>query len=1667
MISESNKWYNFVIPIPYLQRMRKSAKWIGWIILGVLVLAILFILLLHTPYAKNLIRGKLEAYLTTKTGGKFHIATINYRLPKWIQMDGISVENQSGDTILVGQKLRIDINLLKVLRGKYEVNKLELEEVYLNAVKKPGDTTFNYQFLIDAFTTKTTDQKKESTPLSLSLNEIHIRHSGFRYMDPQTGTSLNAKLGKLDMLIDSIDVYKMHFGIRNADMSDVLFDMLAYPPVNATVGGLKPALPVVNVGKAHIERTHFIYKDENTGISTDDKIENLYVTDARLRASGSVQVAKADLMNSDVIVNRKAFDNAKVRIDTATGVLVSDSLGVFHFDDINVTDTRFVYNDIAQPARAGFDMHHIAIAKLKADVSDIDYTGKKMNASIAFLSGRDKSGFTLDTLHGKFAVTDSLITVENLLARTPYSRINGSVLFYPFNFMPNNRANVQNKVRMTNNIISKRDLQLLVPDLMRTYRQSLQGINTLFLTAEADGNATRMVVRRVVAYSNRRDVYLDASGTVQNATTKNNLRFDARINRLDVTKNLVEGFLDEKTRQMVALPPSLHAKGTVRGGMQQLNNNLTVTSEYGAATITGDLRNYMNPKQLGYNLKILAKELETGKWVKQDSLLGKLNGTVRIKGNGTDYRKINLDAGADLASFRILQHTYTDIHLTAVGKQGNFDVKGNTGDPLLLTNFDANVDLSKKYPSGKGVLNIQNADPRGLGLYPDSLSLATKARFDIQNLDPAALNAWVKLDSTVLRQGGRVYRVDSLLAKGYQDSGQTFLTVSSAPLDATLQGNYNYLELGNIFQQVAMRYTGGTPAVATPGKYDIRMRASVKPDPLYAVLIPGLFFDKNVLMRGRIDDNRTDSSHYVDISAPGISYSGTTLTNLTAHAVDISDSLRFAVRADTVKAGSLLLYTTTVKGGLYKGNLTANLASFDKEEKERYALNVNGNSVPGMYQLHLADKLKLNYDDWDVSKNNTIAVGTGGFNVSQLEISKGAQRIAMNSNGTALNAPVDLKVDNFQLKTITALYDENAVQLDGIMNATVKATDFDKSLPILDGSLTIDSLRYQQIPLGKLDIKANATGYSAANLTGSLTGNGNNVTMTGKYNEETINAEINLAPVQFKAIEPFTSGALTHSSGAVSGAITISGPVTQPQWNGSLRFDSVSTRITQFGTALSISNQTIDLKYPMVSFNQFTVRDSLNHALVINGNLTQTKDQSANANLTIKTNDFVVMNSSAADNSMLYGKAIVDVDVTVNGSVMAPDINGNLALKDNSNITFVRQTPAATAKDRESVMQFIDMDTVRNDFIVPILDRSSARLFPMLRYNVNIDISKEAQFNVILDPLTRDALQVKGGGSLNAGINPNGAISITGNYDLAQGSYEMNYQFIRRKFTLQPGSTLVFTGDPMNAQADITAMYDVTTSPYDLIGNEVADPTSANAKVYDQRVPFQVLLHITGRVSAPVLKFDIRMKENISGMNYNYASTIDNKLTQLRGDEAGMNKQVFGLLVMGRFIGEQSTDFFNNLGGSSGFSADDLVTQSVSRFLSEAINQAASNLIKGVDINFDLATEQDYTNNAERTDLNVALSKRFMNDRLSVTVGKSFTVEGQDPTAKNTQGANSQFIPDITTSYKLSRDGRYMLKVYQRNQYEAILDGYYLETGVAFSLVMDYNKFKELIKKKK
>jgi hypothetical protein len=137
-----------------------------------------------------------------------------------------------------------------------------------------------------------------------------------------------------------------------------------------------------------------------------------------------------------------------------------------------------------------------------------------------------------------------------------------------------------------------------------------------------------------------------------------------------------------------------------------------------------------------------------------------------------------------------------------------------------------------------------------------------------------------------------------------------------------------------------------------------------------------------------------------------------------------------------------------------------------------------------------------------------------------------------------------------------------------------------------------------------------------------------------------------------------------------------------------------------------------------------------------------------------------------------------------------------------------------------------------------------------------------------------------------------------------------------------------------------------------------------------------------------------------------------------------------------------------------------MVRSTVSSFLTGQLNNLASDLIKGVELDFNLNSEEDYlTGNAQtRTDLNVGISKMLFDDRLKITIGSNFEVEGNTRPGEKA----SNIAGDISLDYQLSKDGRYFARVYRKNQYQATLQGQFVETGIGFIINMSYNRFREL-----
>ncbi len=761
---------------------------------------------------------------------------------------------------------------------------------------------------------------------------------------------------------------------------------------------------------------------------------------------------------------------------------------------------------------------------------------------------------------------------------------------------------------------------------------------------------------------------------------------------------------------------------------------------------------------------------------------------------------------------------------------------------------------------------------------------------------------------------------------------------------------------------------------------------------------------------------------------------------------------------------SLLLYKPSLWGNIKNNTINTNIAISDSANNEQFALGAAITQSTNAYEtkdikVSLFEGLKFNYDIWNVNKNNQITLNEKGINIQQFLIAQGNQQISIQSESQIENSPLELQIRDFKLSNLTSIISKDTLIADGLLKSDI-IIDLDTAGPFIYANAQLNDLKVLNTPFGSIQLMAQNTNSRVYDISFGLVGNGNKVNLSGSYDLEptdgnALNFKLNIEPLALASIEGLTFGNLKNSSGYLKGNLDIKGTVEAPKVTGFLETDNLITKIQMLGVQYSMPKERIDFSSKGIAFNEFKIYDEQNKFLSIDG-LIRSRDMSNYfLNLTVKADNWKPISSTEKDYDMLYGDLFMSSNLAIKGLATAPNVTGNITIHDNTKLAFALLDSDPEIVETEGVVKFVDrrypQESNNQDSINSVLNR--VRFSRTAQMNVNIGVEKKASFNLIIDPSTGDNLLVNGEAALNTQLAPNGSIGLVGTYVIDGGYYELSFPPVRRKFKINQGSTITLAGDPLDAEVNITAKYTNNVAPYDLMESQISSPQ--DLVYYKQRIPTDVLLKLNGAAMKPDISFDIQLSEDkISAVSSDISNNVKNRLNLLRNNPSDINKQVFGIIVLGRFISE---DPFNTSGGAE---VEHIARQSVSKFLSTQLNTLAGQFITGLDLNMDLESSEDYTSGEKinRTDLNISASKSLFQDRLSITVGNDFLLEG----APN-QTRQASYIPgSLSADYKLSKDGRYQLRAYRKNELQNIIDGYVVETGVGFRMSLEYNRFRSI-----
>src|SRR5690606_12482704 len=360
----------------------------------------------------------------------------------------------------------------------------------------------------------------------------------------------------------------------------------------------------------------------------------------------------------------------------------------------------------------------------------------------------------------------------------------------------------------------------------------------------------------------------------------------------------------------------------------------------------------------------------------------------------------------------------------------------------------------------------------------------------------------------------------------------------------------------------------------------------------------------------------------------------------------------------------------------------------------------------------------------------------------------------------------------------------------------------------------------------------------------------------------------------------------------------------------------------------------------------------------------------------------------------------------------------------------------AQIQSREGIVTFVNKSEPE-----PLATENENDRFVIRGYIINalINVREEASFQVIISEETGDHFNIMGSGDLVLRIDEQGRMSLTGIYTLEDGHYEMNlYNLVNRRFDIAQGSTVSWSGDPFDANIDVRAIYRIETSPASLMASGTSGVDQSIQNQYQRKLPFLVYLNVDGSLSEPRLTFDIDMPEESRG---DAGGQVYGRIQQINQEEQLVNKQVFALLVLNRFYPASGSD--GSAGGIVSVARDNL-----NQALSDQLNIFSDRLLgdTGFELNFGLDSYTDYGGNnpQNRTELEIAAQKSFLNERLIVHVGSEIDIEGGNSNPQE----NNPIIGNVNVEYLITPNGQLRIRGFRKNVYENVIDGQTIVSGL-------------------
>lgn len=1640
--------------------LKKALKVIMWVFISIVLIFILIALLIQIPAIQNRIVQYATSYISDKTNTKVEIEKVSIAFPKSVVIEGLYLEDLNRDTLLYAGMTKVNIAFSDLLKDKITVNSFALKDVNINLHNAEADSVFNYNFLLTAFgdtTVKAEPDTMAASAWTFSLKEVSLENIRLRYNDQFGGMDVKASLQNLKLEMEDLDLEESIYSIDDLLVENITASVLMeesnYAEDTTETESILPKIiaHTIEIRDSKVSYADSVGKQTITAVIDDFKLSE----------------ATVDLQKEMVSINNVSLARSEMEYYTTDIALTPDSVAEEAVEEVTEPESNWKVsvNKIAlednsliyqmgkkQAANKAFNTDYLEYRQLTLHASNLAYSPEKTSISITEFHATDQNDFAINSFKTDFSMDNHSIVASNTQLRTANSVMDAdfSVGFKSMEALTDSMKFNDLNLDMRNIQVANADILYFNPPLIQQpYFKNRNGITTLKgkvtgtmkelkgtgLVVKAAGNtslSTDFVIRGMPDYmtawyhfpnlkvvSNARDIMMMAGPYIPDS---------------------------------MSVPENISMNAAFKGRMKNFESTLNMASTFGDANVVASL----DPQE-NFTTRMTIAGFDVGLLMNDTVMYGPVSLTAEADGKGLDMNTITGNIKAEVSEIYLNKYTYHNLHMDGAVSGRQFEGTVSMDDENAVFDFDGLVNMNPDQEQYKFKLNVEGIDLKKLNLTEEDIQLSFISTADMKGGTFDKMNGKAGITNIIVAKNGTKYQLDSLLSATVNETDRSEINVSSALIDIDYKGTLSPIALPSLLNQFVNNYFPFSDSIEQPKNNkpsDFTFEIQVHNHPILSkVLVPELTEFEPGVIKGSFDSEKQDLKLNAEMRK--IVY-GTTEINDFAIEVDSKDNaLNYKASSKSIGNAAFNLDNFILDGMLRDGILSANVSSTEGTNR-KLLMRTEITKNKDIYKLTLdPSEFYLVNNRWDVAEDNSIEFGSKGFRIHHFFISHDQSQLNIASVNDRFNDDLSIDIKAFQLGDLSRIIEKDTSLVKGSMDGKVLLKRVGETYGLIS-DLKISDLVVRKAPIGDLAVKAENPDGDNFDINVNLSGQDNQLSVTGNFTpgENTSSFRINtdIESLSMKTIEAFSMEQITEAEGILTGSFLLEGTTEAPGITGNLTFNNVFLKPSYLNNRLGIKEETIELRNDGIYFDTFTMTDAEQHTAVIDGSVQMKQFSDFVFALQVNTNDFLLLNTTAKENQNFFGRMIIDSNIEVTGPMELPRVNARVKMKEGSNFTFSVPEDQLTTDKGEDVVVFLNPVELS-----PILSKSdsiASQSSGMMGFDLAsiIEIDKGATLRLLMDPASADSLVVKGEAALSFTMDQSGKMSLTGTYNLNEGSYLVSFEsVIKRQFDIETGSTITWNGDPLDAIISINAIYTVRTSPVDLMGGN--DETGT----YNERYPFLVLLKLRGEILKPEISFEIQLPEDEKGK---IDRQVVDRLSMLNEDESALNKQVFALLVLGRFIQEDPFD----TGTGGGTSA--MIRSTVSKFLSAQLNQLSSKMLPGTEIKFDIQSyEQGSAGSGQgRTDVEFGVKQQLFNERMSVEIGGSVNVEGES--GQRSQNRASEIAGDVTVEYKMTKDGRFRAKAFRLNQYEA-LEGQIIETGVGVVYVKDFNRWSRLFKGKR